>query len=189
LLEELVIEHGSPTLAGLKTGNLFRVCGGDEAEIKQEVRELNRVLKGKGLRVMLLKKNGAGDLIYIYRPDFLKRDLTDPLAAHILTCKGYPCDKAEFCITFLANRLKNSDSFPHEIGLFLGYPPSDVECFMNNPTCGVKCVGCWKVYSDEEGAKRAFRKYRKCTEVYRELSKKGSPIEMLAVRTGSKMVG
>lgn len=38
----------------------------------------------------------------------------------------------------------------NEVGLFLGYPPEDVRCFMNDSRRGVKCTGCWKAYGDEE---------------------------------------
>lgn len=47
--------------------------------------------------------------------------------------------------------------FPHEIGLFLGYPLEDVQGFIENRAEGYKCVGCWKVYGDEEYAKQEFR--------------------------------
>lgn len=47
--------------------------------------------------------------------------------------------------------------FPHEVGLFLGYPPEDVEGFIENKARSCKITGYWKVYSDEEKAKRFLR--------------------------------
>ena len=53
-------------------------------------------------------------------------------------------------------------AFPHEIGLFLGYPPEDVEGFRLHRGRDYKLCGCWKVYSDVEGARQCFRRYDRC---------------------------
>jgi len=81
----------------------------------------------------------------------------------------------------LVGRLNEEGSFPHEIGLFLGYPPDDVECFMNNPCDGVKCSGCWKAYSDDENARKTFSRYKKCTDVYQRMNLSGKSLSQLTV--------
>ena len=101
----------------------------------------------------------------------------------ILEEKGYPCENSDCCIVQLVKHLKNDKSFPHEIGLFLGYPPSDVKGFMNNPRKGVKCIGCWKVYSNECEAKKLFEKYVRCRDIYRKEAQHGKPLEALIVDT------
>ena len=67
------------------------------------------------------------------------------------------------------------------IGLFLGYPPEDVCGFIENKADACKCVGCWKVYGDEDAAKKLFAKYKKCTDVYCTLFANGRSIERLTV--------
>ena len=57
----------------------------------------------------------------------------------------------EQCLARLMERLKDADEFPHEIGLFLGYPPEDVEGFIQEPN-GQKYTGIWKVYGDVRSA-------------------------------------
>ena len=49
--------------------------------------------------------------------------------------------------------------FPHEIGVFLGYPIEDVKGFIKNEGKGHLMTGYWKVYSDPVRAKRLFRQY------------------------------
>ena len=78
--EELIIQNCSPTLAGIKTGSLFSVRITDETDIYKEVRKLNDELRKKGLRVIPLKRTAEYALIYIYRPNFLKKDFKDPQA-------------------------------------------------------------------------------------------------------------
>ena len=77
-------------------------------------------------------------------------------------------------------RLEGSEEFPHEIGLFLGYPPEDVRGFLDGRT-DCTCVGCWKVYGDARAAEKLFDRYRKCTQVYCRQLAGGKPIERLAV--------
>ena len=85
------------------------------------------------------------------------------------------------CICQLARKIRSEAEFPHEIGLFLGYPPEDVCGFMENRACNCKCIGCWKVYGDEAAAKKKFAQYKKCTRIYQDQWAKGTDIERLTV--------
>lgn len=183
--DQYIVEHCSPTLAGLKTGNLFSVRHKKDEEFIREIRELNGLLRDKGLRAIPVRRTAEYALIYLYRPDFLEKDLRSLEAVQILREKGYDCGSAEHCLTQLIERLKADGSFPHEIGLFLGYPPVDVKGFMKSPNQGVKCTGCWKVYGDREQAEKTFAGYRRCTEAYRRQLAAGKTLGQLIVRTAA----
>ena len=179
-LERELVKHGAPTLAGLKTGNLFTLR--PEAEcINGKLRELNRQLRTKGVRLIPLRRTGKSMLVYLYRPDRLEEDLVSPEAEGILKEKGYACGDVQRCITCLIRHLASDESFPHEIGLFLGYPPSDVRCFMRDSREGVKCTGCWKAYDHPQEAEKIFTKYKKCTDVYCRQFDKGRSLDRLTV--------
>ncbi|MCR5594648.1 MAG: DUF3793 family protein [Lachnospiraceae bacterium] len=178
-----IVEHCSPTLAGLKTGSLFSVKNRELNDPTGELRDLNRLLTPKGLRAVPVRKTESHTLIYVYRPDRLDKDLNCPLARNILKKKGYICGNADRCVVQLIRRLTDDKDFPHEIGLFLGYPPSDVEGFMKDPDNGVKCIGFWKVYTNREKAEKTFAKFRKCTEVYCKELAGGRPLAQLIVST------
>lgn len=63
----------------------------------------------------------------------------------------------------LSQRLCRSEGvFPHEIGLFLGYPPEDVTGFVRHRGQNFKFCGHWKVYSNEQKARRIFECYDRC---------------------------
>ncbi len=179
--EETLVRHCSPTLAGIKTGSLFGCCFSSREELVSELRRFNAMLCGKGLRVVSLQYKNGRALIYIYRPAQLSRDLGGELSCELLKSHGYSCGSCERCISELVTRLKNSDEFPHEIGLFLGYPPEDVSGFIEHKAQGCKCVGTWKVYGDEAKAERTFARYKKCTELYLRQLHRGFPITKLAV--------
>ena len=72
-------------------------------------------------------------------------------------------------------------TFPHEIGLFLSYPPEDVKGFVDNRARSYKCAGLWKVYSDEARARRLFTRFKRCTDTYCKLWQAGATIDQLAV--------
>lgn len=184
--EESVIRHCSPTLAGLKTGNLFTCSYTSIEEIKNDIRSLNKKLMTKGLRVLPLHYSDNRVLIYIYRPERLKRDLNNRTVCQLLQSMGYTCEHPNQCITKLMKKLNENPDFPHEIGCFLGYPPEDVLGFIQNKknkSCKCKYTGCWKVYGNAEKAKETFALYKQCTNFYYTEWSKGKPIERLAVAT------
>lgn len=184
--DSIIIENCSPTLAGIKTGNIFTIDRSLISDIKEELRELNQCFTCKGLRAIPLKITEKNVLIYIYRPDKLKADLSCSEARDILQEKGYSCKSIEKDIVQLINNIRKSASFPHEIGLFLGYPPIDVRGFMEDTRKGVKCVGYWKVYGDKEKAEKTFSSYRKCTEVYKKCLSGGRLLSQMIVDTARR---
>ena len=179
--EEMIVRQCSPTMAGLKTGNLFASPDEDSRALNKSISGYNKRLVPKGIRMVPLGKTGRRTLIYMYRPEKLRADLSDETARKILSERGYPIGNAEECVCKLAQKIRNSDEFPHEIGLFLGYPPEDVEGFEENGGACCKCVGCWKVYGDECLAKKKFANFKKCSRVYSEQFSKGKSIERLTV--------
>ena len=179
--EELIVRHCSPTLAGMKTGSLFSCRCTSRQELMAELRQLNRRLVPKGLRILPLKIWNGRALIYVYRPSGLVKDFTDGQARALLEERGYHTEQTEQCIMHLIERLHTAEEFPHEVGLFLGYPPEDVWAFIENKAANQKCVGCWKVYGNEEQAKMTFARYQKCTDIYCRQWKQGASIEHLTI--------
>ena len=184
MCEELLVEQCAPTMAGLKTGSLFSCPKEDRAELLRSIRSLNARLVPRGLRILPVKTVGDRELIYLYRPARLRRDLEDALATELLAERCYPAGGADRCVAELVRRLNRETDFPHEVGLFLGYPPQDVEGFIREHAREAKCVGAWKVYGDEEAAKRTFALYKRCTRACREDYHRHRSLERL-IRPGA----
>ena len=179
--EEKIIRHCSPTLAGIKTGNMFSHFYKNKKEMHEDLRKFNKSLCRKGLCALPLRFENNRALIYIYRPARLSCDLKNSTACRILRERGYETEAPARCGAELRRRVSACDEFPHEIGLFLGYPPEDVCGFIENREDDCKCVGAWKVYGDKKKAEELFEKYKKCTAVYCEQHSKGRSIERLTV--------
>ena len=179
--EEQVVRNCAPTLAGLKTGNLFACPYESREDLLDFLRSLNRRLGKKGVRAVPLRIRQDRALIYLYRPARLEKDLSCASCEALLSEFGYNCRGGSRCLTKLARRLKQQEDFPHEIGLFLSYPPEDVKGFIEHHAADFKYAGLWKVYGDEQRARDLFAKYQRCTEIYCQRLHAGSSIAQLAV--------
>lgn len=79
-----------------------------------------------------------------------------------------------------SNRVCRSE-FPHEIGFFLGYPYEDVIGFIENRGQNYLEVGPWKVYANQNQARRTFARYRRCARIYARAYRSGQSLRRLAV--------
>ena len=91
--DELLIKCEAPTLAGLKTGNLFSYNYESREEVTRDLRRLNRILVPKGLRLLPLQYSGKRVLLYLYRILALQKDLSQDEASRILREVGYNFEK------------------------------------------------------------------------------------------------
>ena len=184
MTEEYFIEYSAPTLAGIKTANLFSCDYQDKSEVVKDIRRFNDILVKRGIRVIPVRYFHHRVLIYVYRPSFLTRDLCDENSSRLLERMGYDTSNTDKCVSKLCmklSRLSSSSDFPHEVGLFLGYPPEDVRGFMEDPHSGYRCVGFWKVYGDVEKSQRCFERIRKCRQIYYKQWTMGKSVEHLTV--------
>jgi len=177
--DELIIRQCAPTLAGIKTGSLFPYRCESREKIIAEVRSFNRQHLKRGLCLLPLRYSSKSVLLLLFRPEKLKEDLQNQLAAGILSECGYACKSYGEYISALVRRFSETERFPHEIGLFIGYPPDDVLGFIRNDAKNCKKSGLWKVYGDEAYASSLFRAYAQCTEVYCGLLKNGMNLEQI----------
>ena len=177
MLEKNIVEHCAPTLAGMKCGSLFyhRYTG---PSVHDEIKDINLKLRCKGVSITVLRSTDSGHLIYVYRKNMVSEHLS--YAGCLLKDLGYDHVRTGSAIKHLRSRAE-AGRLPPEIGIFLGYPLEDVVGFIENDGKDCKCIGCWKVYGDEEQAVKLFNKYRKCRAVYRRIYNVGVPVERLTV--------
>ena len=176
-----MVRQCAPTLAGIKTGSLFTCPYENREAILAEVRDLNRRLTTKGLWLLPLRCSPKRVLLYLYRPTLLRRDLADSRAAGLLRQAGYPEGGCGRYLGTLVRRIRENEEFPHEIGLFLSYPPEDVQGFIDHHATDQKFTGTWKVYGDEKLARARFAAFARCTDLYCERWRAGFSLEQLAV--------
>ena len=120
-------------------------------------------------------------LVYVYRDNMLRKDLKAKDVSKFMKAYGYGNKSVNECIEHLKTRFSQCSCFPHEIGLFLGYPLGDVVGFIENGGKNSKCGGYWQVYCNEQEAKRQFADFSKCRNMYKRLFNEGKTVWQLTV--------
>lgn len=102
-------------------------------------------------------------LVLFYRPEELDRYLKQPGVNELIREYGYTDMSVDRILKRLSERIgdfsRRGMGFPHEIGVFLGYPLDDVKGFIKNEGKKYLMIGYWKVYSDLAGARMVFKEY------------------------------
>jgi hypothetical protein len=181
MTEEYIVRNCAPTLAGIKTASMFSCPCCEPEKLRNFLKDMNRRLNPKGIRLLPLKVSEKRALIYVYRPERLSADICNTCAYKLLNDAGYDTRCCQRCLVNLINKLRYQTEFPHEIGLFLGYPPEDVQGFILNKAQDYKLSGLWKVYGDVEDAKKRFELFKKCDRIYFNQWSQGKDIEQLTV--------
>lgn len=150
---------------GVKPSGLFTVWKYRIPEIKLEsYLSNNKRFLEDGISYEILKETPLYYLLFFYQKDMLTYKMKEYEASELLT--GYPVEEPlSQMLHFLRRRVQQfhleEKDFPHEIGIFLGYPIWDVKGFIEHKGQDYRLCGYWKVYQDVEGAKKKFKEYDK----------------------------
>ncbi|KMT22083.1 DUF3793 family protein [Clostridium cylindrosporum] len=164
--EKILALHCSPTLVGIKPSNLISCYKKHYSNIPYLIKTYNTVLNKKNIFLEILCEYKSYYLILVYNKNLLNSILMNPSCQGFLKLNGYPDINILDAINTLKHKVLNINNFPHEIGLFLGYPLDDIIGFIENKGQSYKFYGYWKVYSNEEYAKSLFNQYDKCRESF-----------------------
>ena len=180
--DELLAYNCAPVLAGIKPANLLSLMPDDGEEIDALLVQYNAQFAERGIVFRRLCACTKRVLVLVYNEEQLTQALRNPGYQAYLIAAGYEAGaSAEAYLHRLEQRLNTQKTFPHEIGVFLGYPLEDVEGFINHKEEGCKTVGTWKVYGDVEQAEASFRRFRRCTTIYQRAWAQGRTLEELTV--------
>ena len=151
-----IILHCAPVLKKVKMSSMFTVPAA-------YMRFVRSVFRGTGIQVKCLCQGAGRAVVYVYREAEVQKCLEDPQVAEFLQQYGYESTQAEACLNHLGRRVSLSaqgiESYPHEMGIFLGYPLEDVKGFIQHGGKDSRYTGYWKVYGDVVQAKQTFQAY------------------------------
>lgn len=181
-VEAALARHAAPCLAGIKPANLVSFPSTDI----QWCDTYNEMLNEQGIYFTPLCVCENRTQVLVYRKDLLTCLCFQPQVAVALRYFGYLPERGldatimrlkERMSDFIGTRSREQGkSFPHEIGLFLGYPADDVMQYVK--TGGQNCLFCgyWKVYSNPQQALQVFHQYTECKERFALQIKSGMTI-------------
>ena len=129
-----------------------------QVSIRLLIKHYNQQFNSKGIYFILIEQESQYT-IYVYNSKF-KDYISSNAVQNFLKSYQYP-NTFELCIQELKKRL-NTKNFPHEIGVFLGYPLDDVIGFIEHKPYYL--VGDWKVYQNVNEAKKQFDVFKQAKE-------------------------
>ena len=179
-LDHLLAFHCGPTLAGIKPANLLSLDQAAYPDLNYQIQKYNYFLVQCGLQFEIMCRCKDHWLLLVFRREMLEKSLQGNNVRIILQQTGYPLQEGvNGWITHLKKRLSSCGGFPHEIGLFLGYPIEDVLGFQEKQGKDYLLCGHWKVYANPEKAKRLFERYDRCRKaIYRRVEQGDSIIRV-----------
>lgn len=175
----------APLLLGKKISNLVMLPSACKAGI------LN-LLRNSDLSCFILRASNHKVTMLVYREKALADYIVQPEIMDILKKEGYPENCLDMlqeeneknlpvvsdsrrtakCLAGILTELRRryeecrsgEGGFPHEMGIFLGYPAEDVIGFIQNRGRNFLYSGYWKVYGNVEEKKKIFETYEEARD-------------------------
>jgi hypothetical protein len=165
-LDQLLAFHCAPTLSGLKPANLITHEATESFYSSPNANLMVETLKKKDICIEKICSCSTRELTLVYHESRLWAHLQQPQIWGFLVSQGYPMSgDLPSILEALKRRVTESGGFPHEIGVFLGYPLEDVIGFIRNKGQNSKMCGYWKVYGDTHSAIKQFDQFTKCRDL------------------------
>ncbi|MCD8052940.1 MAG: DUF3793 family protein [Lachnospiraceae bacterium] len=179
-LSRQLVMQCAPLITGLKMSNLLMIPRACEAEVKSLLRDTE-------LSWFTLRCTSRKTVMLLYRERELREYLESPAVREILKEAGYHEFTFRGTLREMRERYRSNrqgeSAFPHEMGVFLGYPVSDVRGFIEKDGQDFLYSGYWKVYEGVEEKKRIFRGYETARDTLIELLSGGLTLSELLTAT------
>ena len=160
----------APLITGLKVSNLLIISKGNEEVVK-------RILNRTGISYYRLIPTRTKTTFLLFRRNELEEFLSDENVRNVLMKAGYKSLQIDKILRTFSLRyeayIQGDKSFPHEMGLLLGYPVEDVVGFVENNGKNFLYSGYWKVYENQKAKVKLFDKFKVAEETLIHLLSNG----------------
>lgn len=160
----------APLITGLKVSNLLIISKGNEEVVK-------RILNRTGISYYRLIQTRTKTTFLLFRRNELEEFLSDENVRNVLMKAGYKSLQIDKILRTFSLRyeayIQGDKSFPHEMGLLLGYPVEDVVGFVENNGKNFLYSGYWKVYENQKAKVKLFDKFKVAEETLIHLLSNG----------------
>lgn len=160
-IESQIALQCAPLLSGLKISNLFNVS-------KEQLPLVKKLFCGTNISYYILLEQKDTVALFLYQKEELLAYISKEEVRTFLKQYGYQEASVKYSLSLLAKRyyshIMQKAEFPHEMGVFLGYPVEDVIGFIEHE--GKEClgVGYWKVYKNMPQKKMIFEQFERAKE-------------------------
>lgn len=183
-IEHIIGFHCAPAIRGIKVSNLVSIPHELDNDFQRVITEYNREFNSFGLYFYPLCRCKARRLLLVFRKERLRAYCFQKKVRQFLYSYGYYDGMTlDDMLGHLRKRMEECTDFPHEIGIFLGYPLVDVQHFIARKGSAYQVCGEWKCYVDVVDAKRTFLCYKVCRQYCQQQLEQGNTFHSLVAKT------
>lgn len=170
-IQELAAGQCAPVIFNIKPSNLLIID-------KKYARALKSLIDTTGLKARCFEHTDDRQVWFLFREEALTRQLFEPANRAFIEEFGYrenmDLDEMLACAARRFRMYKKGEiDFPHEMGIFLGYPLADVQGFIKHKGRNCLCSGYWKVYDNVHQARETFRLYAMVKQAALDMVRRG----------------
>ncbi|MGL5714769.1 MAG: DUF3793 family protein [Paraclostridium sp.] len=154
-----ILELLGPVILGSKPSEILNISSRDnEKDIK--IRDIDNFFKNcSKLSYEIIYKEDNSIRVLFINKESLSKTLENKKCINFLKFIGYPKEyQIGTYVDTLREKLIEGD-FPHEIGIFLGYPLKDVVGFMGYGNYKFNNTKYWKVYGDPKVSEKVYNNF------------------------------
>lgn len=154
-----LIEVLGPIILGSKPAEILNLSSKDKNK-DSKLNDINSFFSNcTKLSYEIINMPDGGIRLVFINKSALSNVLSNKKCLNFLKFIGYPSNYTlDGYIDLLINKLHTKD-FPHEIGIFLGYPLKDVVGFMGYGNYKFCKTRYWRVYGDESISDDVYNKF------------------------------
>lgn len=153
--------HCAPVILGIKSANTITI-------LNTGLEDLYYIADKIKIELIKLYDDNQKSVLMLYKRKILENIINCGQTDILLKKFGYKnlnLDKKLMLLRYRFYEYKfYKKDFPHEMGLFLNYPPHDVIGFMKNNGKKNIFAGYWKVYENKADAANTFKRYDEARE-------------------------
>ena len=150
----------------------------------KELARISMKLHNTNISLIILCTCKKRHLVMVYRAKELEEHLRSKEVSDYLREFGYRRDDFISNLIRLHQRMNGfynkMKEFPHEVGVFLGYPICDIKGFLENKGERYLHSGYWKIYGNLEETRKKFLSYDEAREIAIDGFLSGRELESIA---------
>ena len=150
----------------------------------KELARISMKLHNTNISLIILCTCKKRHLVMVYRAKELEEHLRSKEVSDYLREFGYRRDDFISNLIRLHQRMNGfynkMKEFPHEVGVFLGYPICDIKGFLENKGERYLHSGYWKIYGNLEETRKKFLSYDEAREIAIDKFLSGRELESIA---------
>jgi len=150
----------------------------------KELARISMKLHNTNISLIILCTCKKRHLVMVYRAKELEEHLRSKEVSDYLREFGYRRDDFISNLIRLHQRMNGfynkMKEFPHEVGVFLGYPICDIKGFLENKGERYLHSGYWKIYGNLEETRKKFLSYDEARKIAIDEFLSGRELESIA---------